>query len=550
MLLSIISILLTISSKYNLCLGINNIYLSSCNATTLIYKSQNDNIIIYHIISSNSNNKNHVLPYNPLAKHEMSSRSHRNISYKSDTHYMKILIPKLIPFTTNSEFHPIHSLLKETHDANSQRKAPTTTKKHSQPKVGKIPKISEMQQSYGIQHESSYPLINSINSSIKLLTPILPILLFIIYAYLVQKYIYLCAIIFGVSIVVNAQTPYTIICNKGYQCRYATLRCATNADCLVTCSAKNSCAQSKIYCPSNDYKCQIDCITHNTCLGAKIFGGGGDLLFQSVYSGYKGQPFTQGIINCPSQKECNVTCKSIKACAGDTIKAQTAAVLNIEVYSYNQVLKDTIIKCPVDGLRGNSNNCNIYAHTLNLNLDLMPNIKIYAVEAFNDINLICNGLCFTGIPPKIYCTEDFSESCTMLSANHSSNKWECISNVSICNDYKSDTFAPTMTTISPTNTPTNTPTESTSTPSFAPTIAPSLSPTITPTDSTVTPTTAPTKAPSFTPTNAPSIPTVAPTINQIDNGCFNSTSTVTAWYTGSSLNLNESKWMDISGNSY
>eukprot|EP01084_Bolivina_argentea_P058858 107432_1 len=324
--------------------------------------------------------------------------------------------------------------------------------------------------------------------------------------------------------------PYSKTCGT-YTCRGKAIHCPDHVKCTITCGGINVCLSTTIYCPSNEHNCVVFCGGNNACSGVKIIGGGGNLSVSTSSGGTSGTTsIPNGVINCPRDKECNVKCR--RACTGTKINAQNAAILNVEGVEYNSALGGVTIRCPVNGFRGNSNNCNINGFNKNGNLNLMSNMKIYAVESFDDINLQCVGPCFTGTPPIIYCTEDFSESCRIISENHAVNDWECTSNVSNCNYYLINSAIPTTATISPTTAPT-----------ISPTSPPTISPTLYP------PTNSPTVTPTNAPTKAPSMPTSAPTINPIDKICFNDTpSSMVAWYTGFSVDLITNRWNDISGN--
>eukprot|EP01084_Bolivina_argentea_P252170 423215_1 len=305
------------------------------------------------------------------------------------------------------------------------------------------------------------------------------------------------------------------------KCANRNVYCADNEDCYVRCEARWACSNTNIYCPSNEYNCTVYCRWQRACSQANIFGGGGDLMVESDASNtggtngkeifYQteincpiqhqcivesfGHPYDQSCVinglsasilnisitgyarswtvNCPKQSECNIICGGHGAgCDSFNMNAQNSSKLNVQVSSTDPSSSMTI-RCPIDNIRGNSNNCNIFGDNPTMN-DLMQNMKIYAVEGVNDFILSCFGPCFTSTA-TLFCTEHFGSSCSIISSigNHSISDWECIEDSSICDSYLYPTPLPTKEpTISPTPSPTITPTQ----PTLNPTNAPSTSP--------------------------------------------------------------------------
>eukprot|EP01084_Bolivina_argentea_P252171 423216_1 len=456
----------------------------------------------------------------------------------------------------------------------------------------------------------------------RIFSTFLQIVLSIICGYFIPKHIKSFTILIILSTSVNAQSfaptkaPTTKNITDSYfdcgalKCANRNVYCADNEDCYVRCEARWACSNTNIYCPSNEYNCTVYCRWQRACSQANIFGGGGDLMVESDASNtggtngkeifYQteincpiqhqcivesfGHPYDQSCVinglsasilnisitgyarswtvNCPKQSECNIICGGHGAgCDSFNMNAQNSSKLNVQVSSTDPSSSMTI-RCPIDNIRGNSNNCNIFGDNPTMN-DLMQNMKIYAVEGVNDFILSCFGPCFTSTA-TLFCTEHFGSSCSITSDDHSVNNWGCINNASICNNYEMITYSPTSQTtipttyspsaetVSPSNIPTTIPTimpTTTLSPTNVPTISTSLPTTAIP--STI-PTTSPTEStniPTTIPTYYPTLPSMTPTLNEIDRNCFNNSYySVAAWYVGSSVELNELEWKDISGN--
>eukprot|EP01084_Bolivina_argentea_P279098 477088_1 len=165
----------------------------------------------------------------------------------------------------------------------------------------------------------------------------------------------------------------------------------------------------------------------------------------------------------------------------------------------------------------------------------MNNMRIYAVESFNDVKIICEANTCYGdtVKPTLYCTSNFGTSCKIQRLSGFSD-WGCIDGAeNLCNHYTLDptqfssppTSLPTslphsLPTNNPTFIPTNNPTTVTNYPSTNSPTYPSNTPSllISPSQN---PTTSPTKFPTATPTvtstltASPDIPTSTPNIKSM-----------------------------------
>eukprot|EP01083_Nonionella_stella_P000535 1516_1 len=333
-------------------------------------------------------------------------------------------------------------------------------------------------------------------------------------------------------------TGSNIYCTGIEQCKYFDITCLDYQNCHVQCgetTGQYACAYANIYCPSSSGNCSVDCSSHFACSTVHIYGGGEGLVVRSTlnyamyhatidcpnhhicsftsYSigdsyitingneasilnferqGGDGTPGDAaiGTINCPYQGECNILCGRNawhKTCHYN-INAQTASILNIQVQNGNPNSTTGLgdVRCPIDGIKGNSNTCNIFGYNPN-SYRLLEDVHIYAVEGLTDVNLTCIGSCFIETNPTIYCKEGFDDSCTItsISDDHSKkNNWQCVEdNHADCENYLYPTDVPIPEpTFATTNSPTEHPTVSPQTTTIGPT-KPTSSPTAAPSTS-------------------------------------------------------------------
>eukprot|EP01083_Nonionella_stella_P287975 980238_1 len=145
--------------------------------------------------------------------------------------------------------------------------------------------------------------------------------------------------------------------------------------------------------------------------------------------------------------------------------------------------------------------------------DLLRFTQIYAVEGFNDVNIVSTSYdrswCYRA--GDIHCKSNFSSTCVMT--NDLAAVFECASASSdkTCDNYIVS-LSPTLHPIQPTDNPTNNPSSQiTPTPTIHPTFNPTIIPTLTPTKYptinptiTLNPTIYPTINPTITPSDSPS----------------------------------------------
>eukprot|EP01083_Nonionella_stella_P061985 161290_1 len=325
-------------------------------------------------------------------------------------------------------------------------------------------------------------------------------------------------------------TGSNISCTDIDQCRYFDITCLDYQNCHVQCggedttyAANYACASARIYCPLNSGNCSVDCDSNSACQGVHIYGGGGDLVVRAhtlrnafeyatidcpnhhscSYTSYSKNDrsitingnhasilnfeqhsgtnplHSQSPINCPYQAECNILCGNDADGSQHTcyynINAQNASILNMEVLpSTTKTSGLNNVRCPIDGIRGNTNTCNIFGYNPN-SKRLLEDVRIYAVEGLNDVNLTCIGPCFTQTNPRIYCKEGFDDWCTITSISDDHfNNWQCVEdNHADCENYLYPTDVPTPDpTVAPTPQPTIGPTKPTSSPTAAPSTSP------------------------------------------------------------------------------
>eukprot|EP01084_Bolivina_argentea_P252130 423132_1 len=180
----------------------------------------------------------------------------------------------------------------------------------------------------------------------------------------------------------------------------------------------------------------VNCNGLITCRDATINGGDGNLMINGYGDWYN----MYGInVICPSEQFCNITCSEYGGCAYANIKSQSGTKLNIHAYGDEQVLYVANITCPLDAIRGeNANQCNIIVEGDGTYDNVMTQLNIYAVEAFKDVNIICNNngiSCFDdqlGIRPRIHCTEDFGEFGEFV-YDTAVTSWKCVENIRFMN---------------------------------------------------------------------------------------------------------------------
>ena len=163
--------------------------------------------------------------------------------------------------------------------------------------------------------------------------------------------------------------------------------------------------------------------------------------------------FDQSIIYCPYNAYCNIIGHGSHSLDETEIISHDGTILNV-VASGGDALFGAIIHCPSDIVyRGNNNDCNIHIIGDGHETNMINYLSIYAIESFNDFNLICddNGYhCFDdlyNVRPKIYCTLDYSENCEINATLSIDNRWQCTNNhntSNICNDYLIPTRNPTI----------------------------------------------------------------------------------------------------------
>eukprot|EP01084_Bolivina_argentea_P232386 391690_1 len=317
-----------------------------------------------------------------------------------------------------------------------------------------------------------------------------------------------CIMIFLTEIAyhVNAQT---IDCDNTLTCPYNTFNCDTvnNVDCIIKCLTSFSCEEAifhggvgnmEINCGANacnyatfnggNGTMVINC-DQNACSGTTWNGGNGDLIATCTgeYS------CNEGYMHCPSGKYCNITCDGTNACSPGNINSGDGNTIINVIASGNEALGHVNIYCPQNFIRGGSpNSCNIYGYNTS-NDFMMSKLKIYALEGYHDVNIICdngNQGCWENYQSNtratLYCTPGWTENCELSWDSNDVNNVKCFQppstapTVHICEDYLLPTSIPT---VQPTNSTTTTaPTSTTTTPtSSEPTIYPTFDPTPSPT---------------------------------------------------------------------
>ena len=122
------------------------------------------------------------------------------------------------------------------------------------------------------------------------------------------------------------------------------------------------------------------------------------------------------------------------------------AYCNISTYGQYS-LENANIFCDKDQVvNGNNRECKIKVSGDGSYSDMMNDLWIFAIEAFTDINLICNNNgqpCFEqSSPARIICTPELIDNC-FINATSDGRHWHCTDKTNICNGYVLTTQLPT-----------------------------------------------------------------------------------------------------------
>eukprot|EP01083_Nonionella_stella_P007545 21779_1 len=254
----------------------------------------------------------------------------------------------------------------------------------------------------------------------------------------------------------------------------------------VNCTGVRQCYHETITCDHGNaaVNCTIDCIGHDACSYASIYGGAGPLFINchgylacskadirtrasTLIDGQGFKSLSNAYIHCNTTEYCNITAEGWMALYWADIYADIVSGTKLFVNATGEsALQDTIIRCPIDDIRGDSYSndalCNIYAQ----GDEVMKGTKIYAVESFYNAHIECDAPQTTISNPNVYnsvllCAEfEFDQFCEL----------ECPQNgigiefVDESNCFCADYMIPTP---QPTHNPTMLPT--TSSPTFSPT---------------------------------------------------------------------------------
>eukprot|EP01083_Nonionella_stella_P189236 699383_1 len=235
-------------------------------------------------------------------------------------------------------------------------------------------------------------------------------------------------------------------CTTWPSCNSETITCPSNQDCTINCPAQ-SCQSATIYGPSG-WKLTLTCRDNFACEQATIYA----------------QTTSQFTSNCPGQGACQGITFYVPYSAGGAPKAVFTG--------------DSTYGWALGSL------C----------------VRVYAVGGFNDVDIqVTESQYATSGCGYMYCTESYSQSCSIDRKRSSSESWQCSSST-YCNN-------------PPTHTPQHTP-YPTSNPSQNPTANPTISnPTFGPTfRPTFVPTVSPSAEPSSEPSTGPTQRTTAQTV--------------------------------------
>ena len=229
----------------------------------------------------------------------------------------------------------------------------------------------------------------------------------------------------------DSSTNNTIDCLDNQQCRRKDIICQDGADCYVNCLAGNACTESTVYCPSGPYDCIINSTGNCASCNANVYGSSqvGNLL---IIGDGEGPHFP--FVNCPSNGgHCNLTQISGRHGWRGSIITTTTTTGLLYIYTGGAyALIDANITCPKRHVGGFENNCIIYVYSGGA--AKMRDASIYAIESWTDINITCeDATCGDDGPITMYCTEDYSESCTAPIGLTVIDR--CNDTSSICNDY-------------------------------------------------------------------------------------------------------------------
>eukprot|EP01083_Nonionella_stella_P300614 1027285_1 len=254
----------------------------------------------------------------------------------------------------------------------------------------------------------------------------------------------------------------------------------------TNCTGYRQCYHETITCDHGNaaVNCTIDCIGEYACDFADIYGGAGPLFINchgylacskadirtrasTLIDGQGLSSLSNADIHCNTTEYCNITAEGWMALYWADIYADIVSGTKLFVNATGEsALQDTIIRCPIDDIRGDSYSndalCNIYAQ----GDEVMKGTKIYAVESFYNAHIECDAPQTTISNPNVYnsvllCAEfEFDQFCEL----------ECPQNgigiefVDESNCFCADYMIPTP---QPTHNPTMLPT--TSSPTFSPT---------------------------------------------------------------------------------
>eukprot|EP01084_Bolivina_argentea_P086194 155798_1 len=219
----------------------------------------------------------------------------------------------------------------------------------------------------------------------------------------------------------------------GYQtCLGDMYYCAENKDCYIYCIGRYSCTSSTIFCPTGKYDCGItvagaNAFEHGRIDATSIDGGNLFVLASGQYD------MASSVIKCPSNGDCNVTGNAHWVFNLFTIIAQpTTKMLHVQATG-NMALWKGIVVCE-------NISCIIHVYD---GTQAIQNLRIYSSTSLNNVNLICEGSCWSGMSPTyyypgayyptIYCTEYYQSSCR-LNLTNGSDGFVCMDE-SLCDQH-------------------------------------------------------------------------------------------------------------------
>eukprot|EP01083_Nonionella_stella_P080135 220023_1 len=113
--------------------------------------------------------------------------------------------------------------------------------------------------------------------------------------------------------------PYIAKCNETSKCRWSTILCPTNADCIVQCIGSNACLDAVMVWPTNrSVAATLECNVSSDCYGASpepkyiVPNNNADLILNCITE-YNCSNY---VVDCPTNGGCYISCNATGACKG------------------------------------------------------------------------------------------------------------------------------------------------------------------------------------------------------------------------------------------